>query len=142
MNTPVSGLKFGAAFDYIDIHNSHGDIYSLGGYAAFQATEKLSFYGRAEYVRQRGDAAILGTTPEPGPGGALELQMPERAMELTATVQYDLWKNVLSRLELRWDRSLSGQKVWGNVHEDGEGIGVSGGVKNEFVLIANVVYKF
>jgi len=140
VNTPVSGLKFGTAFDYIDVHNSHGDIYSLGGYAAFQATEKLSFYGRAEYVRQRGDAAILGTTPEPGPTGPA-LTMPERAMEFTATVQYDLWKNVLSRLELRWDRSLSGQKVWGNVHDNGEG-GVSGGVKNEFELIANVVYKF
>ncbi len=139
MNTPVSGLKFGAAFDYIDVHNSHGDMYALGGYAAFQATEKLSFYGRAEYVRQRGDAAILGTTTLPD---GVTLSMPERAMELTATVQYDLWKNVLSRLELRWDRSLSGQKVWGNVHENGEATGLSGGLKNEFELIANVVYKF
>ena len=119
MNTPVSGLKFGAAFDYIDVHNAHGDIYSLGAYAAFQATEKLSFYGRAEYARQRGDFLLLAP-------------LPERAIELTATAQYDLWKNVLSRLEFRWDRSVSGTGVWGD----------SGTLKNECELIANVVYKF
>ena len=138
LNTPVSGLKFGTAFDYIDVHNAHGDIYALGAYAAFQATEKLSFYGRAEYARQRGEFSLLGVQPL----GSVEVSsMPEKAMEFTATVQYDLWKNVLSRLELRWDHSLSGQKVWGNVHDNGEG-GVSGGLRNEFELIANVVYKF
>jgi hypothetical protein len=57
--------------------------------------------------------------------------MPERAIELTGTVQYDLWKNVLSRVELRWDRSVSGTGVWGD-----------SGLKNEFVLLANLVYKF
>jgi hypothetical protein len=128
MNTPVTGLKFGAAFDDVEVHNAHGEIWCLAGYAAFQATEKLSIYGRAEYARQRGDFALLAP-------------MPEKTMELTATVQYDLWKNVLSRLEVRWDHSLSGDKVWGDIHANGEG-GVSGGVKNEVVLIANVVYKF
>ena len=29
-------------------------------------------------------------------------------MSYTATVQYDLWKNVLSRLEIRWDHDLTG----------------------------------
>lgn len=138
INTPVTGLKFGAAFDDVEVHNGRGDIWALGTYVAFQATEKLSLYGRAEYVRQRGDWALLGS---PLPDG-LTVSMPEKAMELTATVQYDLWKNVLSRLELRWDRSLSGQKVWGNVHENAAETGVTGGLKNEFVLIANVVYKF
>lgn len=128
MNTPVSGLKFGVAFDDVEVHNASGEIWCVGGYAAFQATEKLSIYGRGEYVRQRGEFALLAP-------------MPEKTMELTATVQYDLWKNVLSRLEVRWDHSLSGEKVWGDIHGNGEG-GVSGGVKNEFVLIANVVYKF
>jgi len=132
MSTPVAGLKFGGAFDYIDVHNAHGDIYSLGAYAAFQATEKLSFYGRAEYARQRGDFILLAP-------------LPEKTMELTATVQYDLWKNVLSRLELRWDHSLSGQQAWGNskttLNPD-ETVTVSGSLKNEFVLIANVIYKF
>ena len=128
INTPVSGLKFGAAFDDVEVHNAHGEIWSVGGYAAFQATEKLSLYGRAEYVRQRGDFVLLAP-------------MPEKTMELTATLQYDLWKNVLSRLELRWDRSLSGEKVWGPITENEAG-GPTGNLRNEFVLIANVVYKF
>jgi hypothetical protein len=126
VNTPISGLKAGAAFDYIDVHNTSGEIYSVGGYLAFQATEKLSLYGRAEYVRQRGDAAILGTTP-----AGTVATMPERAAELTATIQYDLWKNVLSRLEFRWDRSLSGTGVWGDT-----------GLLNQCEFIANFVYKF
>jgi hypothetical protein len=119
MNTPVSGLKCGIAFDDVEVHNGHGEIWSLGGYVAFQATEKLSIYGRTEYVRQRGDWALLAP-------------MPERAIEFTGTVQYDLWKNVLSRLELRWDRSISGTGVWGD----------NGNLKNEFALIGNLVYKF
>lgn len=127
MNTPVSGLKFGVAFDDVEVHNGSGEIWCVGGYAAYQATEKLSLYGRAEYVRQRGEWALLAP-------------LPEKAMEFTATVQYDLWKNVLSRLELRWDHSLSGQKVWGpiRVNETGE----TAGLINEVELIANVIYKF
>jgi hypothetical protein len=119
MNTPVSGLKFGVAFDDVEVHNGSGEIWCVGGYAAFQATEKLSIYGRAEYIRQRGEWALLAP-------------LPEKAIELTGTVQYDLWKNVLSRLEVRWDRSVSGTGVWGD----------NGDLKNEFVLLANLVYKF
>jgi hypothetical protein len=28
-------------------------------------------------------------------------------------VQYDLWKNVLSRLEVRWDHAANGQRAHG-----------------------------
>jgi hypothetical protein len=59
-------------------------------------------------------------------------------MALTATAQYDLWKNVISRLEFRWDHSLSGQQVWGN-----PGTSVDGGsLHNEWLLAANLIYKF
>ena len=33
---------------------------------------------------------------------------------VTATVQYDLWKNVLSRVEFRWDHALDGTDSFGN----------------------------
>jgi hypothetical protein len=118
MNTPVTGLKCGLAFDDVEVHNGSGEIWCIGAYGAYQATEKLSVYARTEYIRQRGEWALLAP-------------LPERAIEFTTTVQYDLWKNVLSRLELRWDRSVSGTGVWGN-----------SGLKNEFVLIGNLVYKF
>ena len=59
------------------------------------------------------------------------------ADELTATVQYQLWANVLSRVEFRWD------------HVDGQAFGydstVNGGPPNEendFLLALNLIYQF
>jgi len=92
--TPVTGLKAGAAFDYVDANNmpSGGDnVWSVAGYASYQATEKLSFHGRAEYLK--------GAVPS-SVGDDVEL------FALTGTIQYDLWENVISRLEIRWDRCM------------------------------------
>ncbi|MCX8091254.1 MAG: porin, partial [Verrucomicrobiae bacterium] len=122
LNTPVTGLKLGVAFDYADFHNQPagtGDhAWVLGGYASFQATEKLSFHGRGEYYFADGgagsDTEIFGTT---------------------FTVQYDLWKNVLSRVEFRWDHSAEGDLFGGQTAG-------SPTRKNAFVLLANVAYKF
>src|SRR5260370_2336146 len=36
--TPITGLRFGGAFDYLDVHNMSGETYALAGYASFQAT--------------------------------------------------------------------------------------------------------
>ena len=141
LNTPVTGLKVGAAFDYMNVHHASGETWALGGYASFQATEKLSFNARGEYVRDRGEQKLFRSRSIDPDSGDLVVgpdTAPDRILELTATVQYDLWKNVLSRLELRWDHSLSGQRTWGNVDPDtGEG-----SLKNEWLLVANVVYKF
>ena len=41
--TPVSGLKFGLSYDYLDIHNDNPDAWAMAFYASIQATEKLSF---------------------------------------------------------------------------------------------------
>lgn len=99
--TPVAGLKVGAAFDYLDPHNFPSDadsLWSVAGYGSYQATEKLSFHGRAEYLK--------GQTP----GDDVEL------LALTGTIQYDLWENVISRLEIRWDTCLDApgsKKIFG-----------------------------
>ena len=63
---------------------------------------------------------------------------PDRALALTATAQYDLWKNVISRVELRWDHSLSGERTWGTVDPDTG----AGSRRNEWLLAANIIYKF
>jgi len=145
INTPLKGLTAGVAFDYMDVHNTSGETWVLGGYVGYHATEKLSFYGRAEYLRDRG-AQKLFVAPLDDLSGVVATA-PDRALELTGTIQYDLWKNVMTRLEVRWDHSLSGQGVWGgsvpNTTTDGEGglIG-NGGQKNAVALIANVIYKF
>jgi hypothetical protein len=127
--TPVAGLKFGACYDYLGISaqpiSGAGYANAVGLYASFQATEKLGFYARGEYASS--DIGLIGA---------------HRVVELTSTVQYDLWKNVLSRLELRWDHAADGSKAYGDVITDGEGGFISGTKKNSVILAANIIYKF
>ena len=74
-NTPVTGLKLGASFDYVNIANQpltqdlgFGTIGTSGYrnatalYASFQATEKLSLHARGEYFSQA-DVFVLNTFP-------------------------------------------------------------------------------
>jgi len=83
LNTPVTGLKAGAAFD-VASEGVVGDAWSFAVYASFQASEKLSLHGRLEKIDfQAGQADdIIG---------------------VTLTAQYDLWANVISRVEVRYD---------------------------------------
>jgi len=139
MNTPVTGLKLGAAFDYVDARIQDADTWALAGYIGFQATEKLSLYGRAEYMKnQKFFTKTVDLVPGDDTTATAVPTAPRKVVTLTGTVQYDLWKNVLSRVEVRWDHSVSGEGVWGNTIP-GTGIGNE---KNAVVLAANVIYKF
>jgi hypothetical protein len=136
--TPVTGLRLGAAFDYLryqDLGRNAGlgtfsaDPYAwaTAGYISYQATDKLSFHARAEYTEQK-----YGFEIDNAPVG------PQKAkiFAATFTTQYDLWKNVISRVEFRWDRSLNGQDMFqGDVA--GEPVRL-----NAFLVAANVIYKF
>jgi hypothetical protein len=129
MNTPVTNLKAGFAVDYVNLADntiggpSHSSGYqgSYGLYVSYQATEKLSLYTRGEYLSQSGYLVAAGV----GAG------LPDKAFEITQTIQYDLWKNVLARAEFRWDHNAGSP-------EDP----FSNGVDNAFLLAANLVYKF
>jgi hypothetical protein len=104
LNTPVAGLTVGAAFDYVN--DGAPEVWSLAGYASYQANEKLSLHGRVDYITSDApnDPSFFG---------------------VTATVQYNLWANVISRLELRWDESSDL------------------GFDQDYVsLFANIIYKF
>jgi hypothetical protein len=132
--TPVSGLRFGAAWDCLDVGPLSGENWSIAGYVSYQATEKLSFHGRAEYLRNRG-AGKFFVDPFGNPTS------PDEVLDLTLTIQYDLCKNVLSRLELRWDHSLTGQDVYGGTSPN-TAVGGTGDLKNAWMLAANVIYRF
>ena len=136
--TPVTGLRAGASFDLLAIDNADNQTYSVAGYLSYQATEKLSFHGRAEYYKDK-----LGNSATQGAVLFTDVPVGSRAevLSLTGTVQYDLWKNVISRLELRWDHSLNYQNLFdGNMLPNGNnGLPTS---LNSWMLAANVIYKF
>jgi len=157
INTPVSGLTFGASWDWIhhvDIATPFGgvdarSVSAVAGYASYKLTDKLTLNGRAEYANGAGLTALLaaadgeiGTRPaslsDPTPAGVFN-----KVVALTATVQYALWDNVTSRLELRWDHAADGSAPFG-----GGPVGAVGGTgtpndkKNEVMLAVNVIYKF
>ncbi len=127
-NTPITNVKVGAAHDYVNLasndiggfpHDS-GYQHATGLYLVWQATEKLSFSTRGEYLAQSG--YLVGT----GAGVGL----PRKAFEVTETAQYDLWKNVMARLEFRWDHAADSSDPFSN------------GVDNAYLLAANFIYKF
>jgi hypothetical protein len=127
MNTPIKQLKVGAAYDYAALHDNSfgptGYAQTLGLYASFQATEKLSLHGRGEWLDVTDGVA--------GAGG-----VASEAIALTGTIQYDLWANVLSRLEVRWDTAIDGPNAYGGTAPSGSG------KKSEVLVAGNFIYKF
>jgi hypothetical protein len=139
--TPVTNLRLGAAWDLLNIDTTphsgpfagtknEADIWSIAGYASFQATEKLSFHGRFEYATGDIDQGFGGVSL--GNFGR------ENALfAATATAQYDLWKNVISRLEFRWDHVEHGMAFGAADAETGAPTR-----SNAYLLAANIIYKF
>jgi hypothetical protein len=138
LNTPVKNLKVGASLDYLQTTDfSNGDSEEVDAtavalYTSFQATEKLSLHLRGEYAET--DTALLSA------GGAAALVGGNnKFVALTGTVQYDLWKNVLSRLEIRWDHQA------GDGDMDGWGSTANGATpdkRNNVLIAGNIIYKF
>jgi hypothetical protein len=132
--TPVKDLHLGATFDYLNYQdlamaNVSADPYTwaTAGYVSYQATEKLSFHARAEYTEQKYGFEVDNVAL--GPPKA-------KIFAVTGTVQYDLWKNVISRVEFRWDHSANGNDMFGGT-VPGQPDRI-----NAYMLAANVIYKF
>lgn len=141
MNTPINALKLGASLDYVNMWSSKKVFLGNGGdgdftgdgtawdgalYASFQATEKLSLNARAEFLDDATDSI------EDSSDFGLSRS---KIWAFTGTAQYDLWKNVLTRAEIRWDHGDNG-KYFG---------GTTAGLptrRNAFLLAAQVIYKF
>ena len=157
VNTPVKNLKAGVSFDYLGTtDNNYGgtstyisayaNAWAL--YASFQASEKLSLHLRGEYATT--DTGLLGTDT----GGNTTSSITggnSKVFALTGTLQYDLWKNVISRLEVRWDHQAGDGDMAGYGGELGKSTGGGGGagssapsgsLRNSVAIIANFIYKF
>ena len=147
--TPIKALKVGAAWDYVAGHDNsfanpntddaftpssnNGYAQSIAIYASLQATEKLSFHARGEWAKlSLGDniGSDEGDEPvEPSNTDTTEI------WALTGTIQYDLWANVLSRLEVRWDHASSVESFGGTTKDQPR-------KQNEVIVAANIIYKF
>jgi len=125
------GVEVGVAYDYVAVYPVNGVAALTAAYAnavslytTFQVTEKFSVSGRGEYFTQSHSNGGVG--------------LPAKVIAFTATAQYDLWKNVLSRLELRWDHQADGTgKAYG-----GTVAAAPGTRRNAYEVIANIAYKF
>ena len=83
----------------------------------------MSLHARAEYAKAN--------------TGAIGLGSPE-IFAFTGTLQYDLWQNVISRLEVRWDHADT--EIFGGKTP---GFGPGGAhEKNAVMVAANLIYKF
>lgn len=144
--TPVEGFRLGAAYDYKDVHSSQGSVgyaWAVAGYMTYQLTEKLSLHGRGEYFASTGPIFTQDdlTVAEGGTGATdVPVGIASKVFSATGTIQYDLWKNVLTRLEFRWDHSADGSRPFGgeNITDLARGFGK----RNNYMLVANVIYKF
>lgn len=130
--TPLKTLKVGGAFDYVfgggngwGISSSYAWAASL--YASFQLTEKLSLHGRGEYAAH-----------DPSAGSFNVSGFPPKVFSATGTLQYDLWKNVLSRVEFRWDHAMDGNPAFGGTANGG----YNPTSVNAYTVMLNVIYNF
>jgi hypothetical protein len=120
--TPIDGLALGAAWDNVqNITGNGGDANIFAGYISYQATDKMSVNGRIEYLD--GDQGVLFNASRNG------VAVDSEMLSLTGTVQYDLWENVLTRAEVRWDSQ-----------EDGDGL--YGGDDDILTFTLNAIYSF
>ena len=71
--------------------------------------------------------------PSVPPGQNVSNTGYQEAQELTATVQYALWANVLTRVEVRWDHVN---------HGDGYTTPAGSNQQNAFMLAAQAIYTF
>jgi hypothetical protein len=118
--TPIAQLKVGASYDYAS--GMDDNVFHAGAGAIYATWQmgKFSFNGRGEYYQGSKEVFASGLT---------------QAFALTGTVQYDLWANVLSRVEVRWDHSTAGDAFGGST------VG-SPTLKDAVMVALNVIYKF
>jgi hypothetical protein len=146
LNTPWKDVTFGAAADFVQNLNGtqvypgvgkgglHADDYIFGLYNTIKVTDKLSFNTRAEYW----EVDASGNSFQYRPGQFLVGS--DSGVALTETVEYDLWANVVSRLEVRYDKIMTGTYNT-SIGYFTPGAGSVDGTASVGVY-ANVVYKF
>ena len=106
MPTPVKELTVGFAWDYVNVGASGAAAgawaNTLGTYVSYQTTEKLKLNARVDLAHS--SAGVLY-------GGAAHNS--DDLLAVTLTADSNLWQNVVSRVELRWDKTIGGDAPFG-----------------------------
>jgi len=140
LSTPVKGLKVGGALDYLNVGGTYAGDYgyytwTAALYGSYQFNDKLSLNVRGDYWNNWYDE---------WDGGFNKL------WSMTGDLQYNLWANVITRLEIRWDHAEHGTPFGGTVpyyeNDDGYGYneydGTGASKSNAFMLALQVIYQF
>jgi hypothetical protein len=98
-------------------------------YILWQATEKLKVNTRVDYT-----SASRGWYYNPGASSTTGHAGNDQLGSLTVTGDYALWKNVVSRVEFRWDHSFDGTGPYGGKFVPHDANAVS--------LALNIIYVF
>jgi hypothetical protein len=158
----MTQLKLGAALDYLWQSSYNGsaalgipntlspnegdDIWVVGLYGTYQATDKLSFNVRGEWGRDDGNSipASASTTGTTTPTDVVSLYPGGGPFqEVTLTVQYNLWANVMTRGEFRWDHVTHGNWFGAGNQDPTTGLDTGGPSRNDdFLLALNIIYQF
>jgi hypothetical protein len=156
--TPIAALKFGASFDYLNARDVSANAWDAAIYSTYQFNDKLSLNLRAEYYNGaplNAAGAYSQNSSGPNSGGGTTTVTGfgtsqggyQEAQEFTATVQYALWANVLTRLEFRWDHVNHGNGFSNNqsnttTDEDDVNSAPGGLRQDAFMIAAQAVYQF
>ncbi len=126
--TPVAGLNFGVAYDYqettlaVGLAGSPAVNSAIALYGSFAASEKLKLNLRGEMAHGNAFVVVAGERKD--------------LYSVTATADYALWKNVVTRGEVRWDNA-SGSPYGGFNPPT-----LKGDEKNLLTVALNVIYVF
>ncbi|MBN8246968.1 MAG: outer membrane beta-barrel protein [Verrucomicrobia bacterium] len=149
--TPIKEITVGAAWDYLSDGNGDGTwATAVAGYVSWQISEKLKLNTRAEWAKSDYNAWAIGpalgaTTVAPSYTGDFIYTGPTELFAVTATLDYALWANVITRLEVVWDHDLNGSDIFSSqyaVDGESEDYSVVNGRNNSVLLAANIIYKF
>jgi len=126
------------------------EAYSFALYATWQATEKLSLNLRGEYVH--GSASDKGyafndyyenCTDSYNTISGYHASADVDVFAVTGTLQYNLWANVISRLEVRYDTACFSQRSSSfNFETEQFSHSSSHGSQDQLSLYLNIIYKF
>ncbi|MFO1461544.1 MAG: outer membrane beta-barrel protein [Verrucomicrobiota bacterium] len=160
--TPIKEVTVGAAWDYNNNGGGNGTwATAIAGYVSWQVSEKMKLNGRVEFAKSNVNAWDIGPTVEKYNSDINDYDSvllnsgATRLFATTLTLDYALWANVITRLEVVWDHDLNGSGIFSSQYTVDEidevgsraaagipGYSVVNGRNNSVLLAANIIYKF